>query len=223
MKLWLVRKQADILCLQEFFDDPFNPVFSNVADLRQHGGYHCYFAANPTYKEGRNTGIAIFSRYPMINKGEIFNENGFNRAIFADIVVHTDTFRIINAHLHSMQLGEQRTLQAYLQRIARGAAIRTGQSRLLLQFVASSPYPVVLCGDFNDMPGSYVYRQFSQHLKDAFTETGQGFGGTLNHPLLFFLRIDQQFCSPGLRPLRYSVHRELKASDHFPVEVEYGW
>ena len=42
----------------------------------------------------------------------------------------------------------------------------------------TSPYPVIVCGDFNDTPLSYVYNQFNTNLVDAYRETATGIGVT---------------------------------------------
>ena len=37
---------------------------------------------------------------------------------------------------------------------------------------------MILCGDFNDTPLSYTYRQLSRKLTDSFIEKGRGIGNT---------------------------------------------
>ncbi|MBH8560064.1 endonuclease/exonuclease/phosphatase family protein, partial [Hymenobacter negativus] len=90
----------------------------------------------------------------------------------------------------------------------------------LLARVARSPYPVLLAGDTNDLPYSYVYDQLADHLQNAWATVGLGIGATYNGKLPG-LRIDQQFASKQWQVLACKVHREIKWSDHFPVEALY--
>ena len=43
----------------------------------------------------------------------------------------------------------------------------------------SCPYPIIICGDFNDTPVSYAYQQLGDNMIDAFLESGNGIGKVL--------------------------------------------
>lgn len=83
---------------------------------------------------------------------------------------------------------------------------------------------LVLCGDFNAMPGSAVYKRFNQCLRDAQKMLHPGvrpsntwFG---EYP---FIRIDHVFVNPSIhvRELRVPAARlERVASDHLPLIVD---
>jgi endonuclease/exonuclease/phosphatase family metal-dependent hydrolase len=81
-----------------------------------------------------------------------------------------------------------------------------------------SPYPMVLCGDFNDLPNSYAYRKVRGNLADAFTELGSGVGNTYSG-IVPTLRIDQIFIDPSFQVTQYFRHKK-KLSDHYPVIVD---
>ncbi len=53
---------------------------------------------------------------------------------------------------------------------------RNRQADLLTKAIAESPYPVIVCGDFNDTPASYAYRKISRSLQDCFLQAGAGHG-----------------------------------------------
>ncbi|MDD4848141.1 MAG: endonuclease/exonuclease/phosphatase family protein, partial [Bacteroidales bacterium] len=91
------------------------------------------------------------------------------------------------------------------------------QARLVHQFISQSPYPVIVCGDFNDTPGSYSYQQVSKGLKDGFLEAGQGFGQTFNGDIPL-MRIDYIFHNDHFQATDFQVHIN-HYSDHYPVSA----
>ncbi len=80
--------------------------------------------------------------------------------------------------------------------------------------------PIILCGDFNDVPASRVCRRLSETFDDAWTLAGQGDGFTIpsDKPRK---RIDYIWISRNhsLLPLKAWVPQS-EASDHRPVVVE---
>ena len=85
----------------------------------------------------------------------------------------------------------------------------------VLQEIRNCPYSVILSGDFNDTPSSYIYNQLNDYLTDSFIKKGSGLSRTYagNIP---YLRIDYVFASDNFTVNQYS--RELYYySDHFPV------
>lgn len=81
--------------------------------------------------------------------------------------------------------------------------------------VTESSVPIVLAGDLNDIPGSWLYRQISKELKDTFCEKGNGLSITYKD---FHFRIDMVFHSEGFNTLSY---KRIKSnlSDHYPILV----
>ena len=78
-------------------------------------------------------------------------------------------------------------------------------------------YPIILCGDFNDNPISYVHHTIAKELTDCYTATGNGPGISYNSNA-FFVRIDNIMCSDHFVPYDCSVDRSIKASDHYPIK-----
>lgn len=84
---------------------------------------------------------------------------------------------------------------------------------------------VILCGDFNAMPGSPPYRMAAKRLRDAQASLKghaplRTFSST--QP---FARIDHIFASPAFTPERVLVTRDRftrVASDHLPLVVDYA-
>ena len=157
--------------------------------------------------------------------------------IYTDIVAGADTFRVFNAHLESdkfqpddyrfikdFDVGrkEPSKLMGYWKRIVgivtrlKNSAIKRGQQApVMAKYIAESPYPVIVCGDFNDTPSSYTYRQVSAHLADAFRESGNGFGKTYLGAFPSF-RIDYILHDKRIKSKGFQTGTQ-KFSDHYPV------
>lgn len=186
--------------------------------------------------------LAIYSTYPIINSGEIdFPEKDveYEKYLFADIVMQQDTIRLITAHLASIGLNNK-DLQTFTQienaddekvknsakeiykRLVKAYKRRGIQVNSIADFIAQSPHPVILCGDFNDTPTSYTYKKLTSQLQDAYKLAGSGIGAThsrfdhYNIPM----RIDHIFADKKLVPYNWQVIKK-NYSDHFPVVVDY--
>jgi endonuclease/exonuclease/phosphatase family metal-dependent hydrolase len=240
---WLAASPADVLCLQEFYQEPAG-VHSSDGDLFRVGeklgpgsGRQVFISKSLTNREGAQFGIAIFSRLPIVGRGEIaFGRLSQNHAMWVDVAGPgpSDTVRIFNAHLQSMSIDEGDLVAAgstetglrskgrgLLGRFVRGAAARAWQADTLVAHIERSPYPVLLAGDCNDLPYSYSYNRLASPLQNAWATVGFGPGNTYHGRLPPLLRIDQQFAGPQWLVRACQVHTEIPYSDHFPVEAVY--
>jgi endonuclease/exonuclease/phosphatase family metal-dependent hydrolase len=243
---WLAASPADVLCLQEFYNEPRRSretggVFQSVDQLGRGSGRHAFVSASLTNAIGAEFGMAIFSRYPIVRRGVVpFGKLSQNHAMWADLArpagparPRPDTIRVFNVHFQSMSMAEADIATAtqsraglrakapnLLRRFRNGAVARGTQVDTVLAHVRRAPYPVLLAGDTNDLPYSYTYDQLADHLQNAWASTGLGIGATY-HGKLPFLRIDQQFASKQWQVLGCRVHHEIKWSDHYPVEALY--
>ncbi|MFC2125804.1 endonuclease/exonuclease/phosphatase family protein [Bacteroidota bacterium] len=228
---WLINQDVDILCFQEYYNEPLSNKYNATAALSQNERYYNYVAPFSVNKIGE-FGLAIFSRYPIINKGIIdLQTNSQNNCIYADILVGKDTVRIFNIHLHSMSIDEENVVDTdkfkatYIDlfyRLKTGFISRSEQIRILVKKLSEYQMPIIVCGDLNDIPYSYAYTQLDRILENAFTKGGNGLGFTYNGKL-FFLRIDNQFFNDLLKIHYFKTHRDLKMSDHFPVSASYSF
>jgi endonuclease/exonuclease/phosphatase family metal-dependent hydrolase len=244
---WLAQSPADVLCLQEFYNEPRRSpesgrVFQTEQQLGRGSGRHAFVSASLTNAAGAEFGMAIFSRFVIVRQGVIaFGHLSQNHAMWADLARpaartghgRPDTIRVFNIHLQSMSMadadlaaatGSRAGLRAkapnLLRRFRYGAEARGNQVDTVVARVARSPYPVLLAGDTNDLPYSYVYDQLADHLQNAWATAGLGIGATYNGRLPG-LRIDQQFAGKQWQVRGCRVHKEIKWSDHFPVEGLY--
>lgn len=240
---WLAASPADVLCLQEYYQEPAGShsadgrLFQVGERLGVGSGRQVFVSKTLTNGIGAEFGLAIFSRLPIVGRGEIsFGRLTQNHAMWVDVAGpgRGDTVRIFNTHLQSMSLDEgdivaagssragfERKGRGLLGRFVRGAAARAWQADTLLAHVRRSPYPVLLAGDLNDLPYSYAYSQLASELQNAWATVGFGPGNTYHGRLPPLLRIDQQFAGPQWRVLACRIHSEIPYADHFPVEGLY--
>ena len=184
-------------------------------------------------------GIATFSKYPIIHRADtFFTQKNFNNGVLTtDVRAGQDTFRIINVHLESFKLGrkdylylnqlsdsalvsvQKQPTKDLIKKIKMASAARAKQLDYLLRLIETSPHKVLLCGDFNELPNSYLYRQIAGVLDDSFMEAGLGLGSTLPSRLPG-LRIDYVFHSEGIRAVSHNVV-DVALSDHYPVLFKF--
>jgi endonuclease/exonuclease/phosphatase (EEP) superfamily protein YafD len=225
------HEDLDILCIQEFYSFNLSGYReSEFCDKLNHLPYR--HIAYLDSKHARGLGIATFSRYPIILTGRIPLEKSNNICIYSNILVDQDTFRIYNCHLQSVNLDSEDyqildslKLRYDDQQIAeikdisfrlRYAFIkRAAQADLVAAHVAACPYPVIICGDFNDTPVSYTYRTIRNGLQDAFAARGWGLGRTYHGEFPSF-RIDYILHSQSIETLFFS-REKIMVSDHFPI------
>jgi endonuclease/exonuclease/phosphatase family metal-dependent hydrolase len=94
------------------------------------------------------------------------------------------------------------------------------QSDYIVKDIETSPHPVIVAGDLNDIAGSYAYATIRGGRRDAFLEKGDGLGATfmsssssiLQH--LPTLRIDYIF-HPEQYATRQFTRSGKKLSDHY--------
>ncbi len=226
---YLRNKNADIICMQEL-SSPMSKKFNPFVTTRSEPDPNMN-STNP----GQNTGPAIFSRHPIIHKGEIVFENTENMIVFADIKIKQDTIRVYSCHLQSYQFTKDeinsietlsmedqeknlRGIRAVGHKMKQAFIKRTTHARKLSESIKNSPYPVIVCGDFNDSPTSYTYRTVRGDLKDGFVESGAGIGNSYLGVLPSF-RIDYVLYSPRFTGYNFTVDK-VDYSDHYPVSCK---
>ena len=169
-------------------------------------------------------GLAIFSKFPIINTGSLdFPTNSNNNAIFADIVKNGDTLRVVNVHFQSF--GVKPSLETIEKEQSKKVFLGMGQTfvkqerqmNIVKEVVLSSPYPSVILGDFNNTAYSYIYRELKDiGFNDAYKEAGNGFGKTFELFGVLPLRIDFILPQESIEILTFENH-VVPYSDHFPI------
>jgi endonuclease/exonuclease/phosphatase family metal-dependent hydrolase len=222
----------DIACFQEYFTST-NGTFPVHDSLMQNQGFtHAHIAFSSQLNNGHNFGIATYSRFPIINKNDIHFPNTHNMAIVTDVKIEDDTLRIINCHLESVKFLKEdyifidslpvlndkariKGAKGVMHRLKNASQIRAVQTREIIRMMDESPYPIMLCGDFNDVPASYTYQSLSKGFTDSFKQFYIGMGGTF--PRFFpALRIDYILFQEPLQCTHFALFRN-NLSDHYPV------
>lgn len=231
----IVAQEPKIICFQEFYTRGIKDKKGKPQKISFPSAKHLHSANySKRLKADYNWGLATFSAYPIVNKGQIaFDNTSGNLCIYTDVRMGNDTVRIYNLHLqsvrignrefgaleHLMEHGEVDSLQLWFtifSRLKTGFVSRVQQVDSVADHISKCPHPVILCGDFNDTYASYSYQTVSSGLKDAFHESGQGFGFTYARFPLF--RIDNILYGPAFNSSRQEVH-EWPWSDHYAVSA----
>ena len=220
------RQNVDILCIQEY---------NNVSgDKKNSESYKEYF---PYMAVGRDD-MVIYSRYPIKGSKKILFENTNNSAMWADIDIKGDKIRVFNVHLETTgingsqyriagmkaqgyELSNNQIAEYILGNYMLGIMLRAGQAAMVANGVRSSENPVILCGDFNDVPYSYVYNTMLGNMVDGFKECGSGWARTFREGKKA-VRIDYIFHSESLKGLSY-YKTDLTYSDHYPVFMKLSF
>jgi len=227
------NSKADIICVQEMFDDPKSKTFNVVAKLKKSGYKHIYFSKTGNMRWGASVGMAICSKFPILSRKTIRKKAGSNNQIIrAKIDIEGQTLVVVNMHLQSIFIKEddldgnkiKENFWPSVYNIASKLKVafkaRTRQIDVLLASTLDEELPLIIAGDINDTPYSNAYLRLRDSFQNGFEEKGAGFGITYNGPIPF-LRIDNQFANQRLRFTRFKVNREIFGSDHFATEACY--
>ena len=231
---FLINSGADFICLQELlaFDEREIPrkYHSQVAELLKIYPYY----STDDWRE-----IEFISKYPFrqidIDLGDIH----FGSCASYVFNIDGEKLTVINVHLPSYQLTAQERLiitearsgsgvkqsikefeGSIYQKMEEAFAERAKISKAIAEYAEGVEGNVIVCGDFNDVPGSWTYRNFIKRgFEDAYAQTGFGHLITYNEHLMWF-HIDQILYKGALVPL-YVRKGHLNASDHYPLIAEF--
>lgn len=184
----ILKINPDIICLQEF----------NTAATENN--INLFTASHPNYYFSEDhkgnaadykSGCIIFSKYPIIHTGKI-DFPSEESLIYADLLKGTDTIRIFTTHLQSFKFKKkdyadiERIKESDKSAIPASKGIirkmkaayqkRGIQANMVKEELAKSPYPSLICGDFNDVPNSYTYFTIKGSRQDAFLRKNFGIG-----------------------------------------------
>lgn len=230
----VIDQNPDIVCFQEFYTRK-KGIYDTIDSLKRLLNIKYYYFEPSQESEKESMGMAIFSRYPIKNTGQIkFPGANGNQSIYIDVTVANKVIRIYNVHLQSISF-EKRDYM-YLEqvtkemdpkispskRIARMLKYafnkRSEQVDIMKAHMRSCKTPFIVAGDFNDTPASYVVTKMTDSLNNAFIKKGQGLGKTYNGKFPNF-QIDYIATTKDIEVINYQII-EAKLSDHFPVRSD---
>ena len=233
----MVREQApDILCCQEF--TKYNSKMTRpkcIEDFAENTGFqYVYYNRKNNYG-----GNVIFSKYPLAKVSE---DSGFGKENTYGVMVSIDAgekgkFHVANMHLLSFRITDneidvltnaserQSSLdtigKSVLRKLGYGFQRRSKELKTVLDEMPSVDGPIIICGDFNEPPLSYNYRQMQKAgYVDTFTKVGFGIKATYAGKLPL-LRIDYVWANNDVKPLDFKRYK-YKASDHYPIILDFA-
>ena len=199
-------KPYDIVCIQEVWESLW--------------GKHTAFY-NACYNEGwhvaatkvtglTNTGYVVLSKDLIGEKDWIVFKNSStwqrlmsNGVLYAKVYT-PEPIHVFNTHLH-----------CDTQPCLNSGKVRMKQLRELMDFMRDLIDPDdkwILCGDFNDTPVSYSYKNIKKDLKDSFYMCGNGIGTSFVR--MPALRIDYIMHDHSLNSFNYQK-KNVVLSDHY--------
>jgi endonuclease/exonuclease/phosphatase family metal-dependent hydrolase len=233
----MVREKApDILCCQEF--GYFKSGMTRPQGIE-------YFAENAGFqyvyfnRKNNYAGNVIFSKYPI---AKVTEDSGFGQENTYGVMVSVDAgekgkFHVANVHLLSYMITDSEidiltnpserpnnldTLgRTLLHKLSYAFQRRSDELKTVLEGMPPVDGPIIICGDFNEPPLSYNYRQMQKAgFVDTFTKVGFGIKPTYAGKLPL-LRIDYVWANDGVKPLDFERYI-YKASDHYPIILDFA-
>ena len=215
----MVRDQApDILCCQEFMRFKTKTTRQKCIDIFAEVAGFQYVYYN---KKSNYGGNVIFSKYPIV---KVTEDSGFGQENTYGVMVSVDAgekgyFHVANVHLLSYMITENEidvltsaperqnldTIgKSLLHKLNLAFQRRSEELKQVLKGMPPVGGPIIVCGDFNEPPLSYNYRQMQKAgFVDTFTKVGHGIKPTYAGKLPL-LRIDYVWANetPPLESLR---------------------
>lgn len=232
----IIQQNPDILCLPEFSVNVDPSKNKNLRQLINNNGYKEY-RINTDHILNKKVviGTAILSKFPIAGY-KVYDLNTEIYLLECDIQVKADKkVRIYVVHLHSFMLTDKE--KAYFERLKKNeenlkktkplftrfneAYVQRGlEADKVASIIEKSPYPAIVCGDFNDLPYSYTYTTIKGKLADAFAQKGRGMGRTYNQ-IIPTLRIDHVLFNEDRMKLKAFKTIRTSLSDHNPVIANF--
>jgi len=188
----IITQNPDVICLQEFNNSDMQ---NNVSPFENKYPYYYFSKDFQRAKQSYQAGCIIFSKYPIVDSGKIrFPGISGESLIYADIQTPRKVIRVFTTHLQSFKFKkedyadiekirktEEKALPAsksIIQKMKLAYIKKGEQATIVRKALDKSPYPSLICGDFNDVPNSYTYFHIRQDWQDVFLATSLGIGRT---------------------------------------------
>lgn len=227
---YLKNSEANIFCAQETSYSEGRK--KELEDAISHWRYR-----DTVYVGTSFSGLTLCSDFPILNRHVTTSPSlGHICAIYRLRVGH-DTVVVVNSHFVSNAMNDD-DKKAYREiilspeekhakndfmrlcsKVNRAGQKRAVQVDSLMDYLETlGDVPIIMCGDFNDSPLSYVHHRLTRKLNDAYIASGNGPGISYYRSGMFF-RLDNVLCSQHWRSFGAAVKSRYKMSDHYPLEV----
>lgn len=249
---FIKKENPDILCLQEFYWDANETTQPYTDILQQSGYPFVALSVESTMKKKFitsaatkgdmiNVGHAVFSKFPLRNNKQYQLSAKNYKMLSVEVVI--DSNRIFNlnvVHLTSVGFGRKEMnyisevqskgvdaqndneSKSLLKKLRNAASARAMLANNIDSIKREMDYPMIICGDFNDVPGSYVYNKVKGKLSDAFVGKGSGLGRTYRY-ISPTLRIDYVLYDNESLKVEGYRRPNVDLSDHYPVIANFSF
>jgi vancomycin resistance protein VanJ len=230
---FLATAPAEVVTLQEVTPE-------HLERIAGHAGLACRYPHQVLWPYGYGAGIAVLSRYPIVEHGRIERpptiwarlELGARHQVVL-VSTHPTFFP---SRMFPEKKPDRRSLGDLLSRLLDPRFIRYDPShrdagiaavRALIAPMLWHGEPLLLAGDCNVTPREPAYRELVSGLRDSHLYAGSGTGLTWRPEWLAalpvaLLRIDYLLAGPGVWPVRTWVDRTPRGSDHCPIYGIFG-
>ncbi len=228
--------QPDIACFQEMVGGDDDKAINYLGDIKRKLKFKSYYYSYDVrldFDNDHHFGVLIFSKLPMLKRQTIsvypYNYNSIFQ--YVDVLANADTLRVFNIHLQSLKFNRSnfqyldhphfksdsslQNSKNIISKLKSGFLKRSLQANTIKNEMNKSPYPVIICGDFNDVPNSYAYSKIGKNMQNAFVEKGAGIGRTFSK-IAPTLRIDNIFTDKNFTIDQY-VRIKKELIDHYPI------
>ncbi len=242
------EEDPDILCMQEYYRDAKDYSAPYAAIIRGLGYGYESFMINGQWNKSKMTinakpgdvidvGTVIYSKYPITAKHyrkmpgngqgmhtvDIELKSGKKMAL---TTLHLTSFQLDDDDIgyidgiktQGMDAAQKSASKGLIKKLMNASSNRAAVANAVAEKYDLSEYPMVVCGDLNDMPGSYVYNKIKGNKADAFISKGLGVGNTYQK-ILPLLRIDYLFYDQDFFEAKSFKKADLGLSDHYPIFV----
>lgn len=221
---WLKAKDIDRKI--DSFITSLNPDIVALQEFRITKGFNLKYpySYHNISKSNRQSGLAIYSKYPIINKGNIVVKRYTNSIIFADILKGKDTIRVYNFHLFSLGVSPEKDYlepnesKKMIKRLSKAFSVQQEEVYGLVEETRNCSYKMIVVGDMNNTSHSWAYKKIKGDFSDTFLEAGKGFGKTYDFNKIP-LRIDYILVDEEIKVNNHMVF-DMKLSDHQPIMAE---
>ncbi len=243
---YILEQDADIVCLQElvWWDSCDVPGLTEELKARvakqypynafEKGVDNHIFSKFPIKK----ISTTALSRRKLKPTDDRYNRHSGCYTLY-EVTFPAHKLLIVNVHLLSPRLtAEEREVVtdirsvdtakksareikgSILEKIKNAAITHDKELSILCRLLEGYDGPVIVCGDFNDVPESWAWRIMTKNgFKDTYQEVGFGPMITYNKHMFLF-RLDQIFYRGNLRPLNIKKG-SIRTSDHYPLKADF--
>ena len=227
---YLRNSDADLFCAQESNYNLGHK--STVEEAVAHWKYR-----DSVFIPKSCNALTLFSNYPILDRHVIHSSSPGHVCVAYNVKIEGDTVVVVNCHFVSNAINpeDKATYQKIvtisdrdstsedilrLGRKVNDAGLRRAKQAdsLALYLEQQGDRPIIVCGDFNETPLSYVHTRLCRLLNDAYTASGNGPGISYHLNKMYF-RLDNILCSSHWRSFGARVDNSQKMSDHYPIEA----